>query len=243
MNKNYTCSYSQQALRANQLQSRDDQSKQAAPGNDKRGTYACGRHRIWRYILIAVGLTIYAQLGQAQEDVQPTQPIQIENETPPNELPVITAESDEVTKVSEQDQTESTQREIQDLIAQQGMDAAAQRMADYAFWQTLLIFIGTIVLVWTLMQTRRANKLLAEANEDLRLRGENSTKAYVSGSKCSVRMPKSSKESYVFNITLKNDGGTPALKVFIAGPEAHSKHELVAHWDKYWGELGLHSGE
>lgn len=43
------------------------------------------------------------------------------------------------------------------MQSEEAADAVTQRMANYAGWQTVLLFIGTGALVWTLYLTRQAN--------------------------------------------------------------------------------------
>lgn len=58
---------------------------------------------------------------------------------------------------------ESAQREISDLVAQEGMNAATKRMADYAFHQTWIVAIGTALLIGTLILTWQANRAAVAA--------------------------------------------------------------------------------
>ncbi|WP_273240455.1 hypothetical protein [Hyphomonas atlantica corrig.] len=81
----------------------------------------------------------------------------------PNPLPVTIVESEEqaLDRKSILERTELLEQD--NLVAQQGVNAATQRMADYALWQTMLVFIGTVALLFTLYLTRQANKAAQNA--------------------------------------------------------------------------------
>lgn len=73
-------------------------------------------------------------------------------------------------QAAEAREDEARQREIDDLVAQQGMNAATQevnaatqRMADYAYWQTWLVLLGTVMLGVTLCLTNQANRSAQDA--------------------------------------------------------------------------------
>ena len=119
-------------------------------------------------ILFALGLVWAASLGQAQEQAQTPQETPATEQEPPQALPiplpVDIVEDQAAADARERREAEAEQREIEDLIAQQGMNAgtqaineATQRTADYAFWSTVFVGIGTILLIATLVLTLQAN--------------------------------------------------------------------------------------
>lgn len=112
----------------------------------------------WRYIVGAISLALIASSAQAQENQKQPEPPSKNAEAAANDLsgplPVIIVESEEAAVARERAEQEADTRERADLIAQEGMNAATKRMAKYAFWQTWLIGIGTVALIWTLLETR-----------------------------------------------------------------------------------------
>ena len=112
-------------------------------------------------IVAIVGLGLSSTLGQAQEqqDQSDTTTTNENNSAQllPVPLPVIVTEPEETANSRQSAEQEAAAREIADLVAQQGMNAATQRMADFASWQTWLIGIGTIVIIATLLLTLQAN--------------------------------------------------------------------------------------
>ncbi len=128
--------------------------------------------RPWLYIF-AIGITI-ATSGQAQEQTGGgqgrTSSQQEPSETP---LPPLLAQPLDDRKASdarEAREDESRQREIDDLIAQEGMNAATQSiekatrdMRDYSFYSTIAVCIGTGLLVVTLLLTWGANRAAVRA--------------------------------------------------------------------------------
>jgi hypothetical protein len=124
--------------------------------------------RAWGYVA-ALGLTL-ASVGQAQEQADPAENGASAEQSPSNPspfaIPVQIIESQESAEARERAEAEAAQREKDDLIAQQGMNEATQamneatqRMAFYALLATVLTSLGTGLLVWTLIETRRANKI------------------------------------------------------------------------------------
>lgn len=60
-------------------------------------------------------------------------------------------------------EAESRQNEIDDLIAQRGMDDASQRMAFYSKWQTIAAWVGAFLVAGTLLLMIQANKAAVKA--------------------------------------------------------------------------------
>lgn len=129
--------------------------------------------RTW---IIAIAFGLIASLGQAQEQTQ-SPGGQAESEQTPTEalplpFPVEIVEDQSATDARESREEEARQREIEDLVAQQGMNAATQamndatqRMAEYAFWSTVMVGIGTALLFVTLGLTWQANRAAVKAVE------------------------------------------------------------------------------
>jgi type II secretory pathway pseudopilin PulG len=131
--------------------------------------------------LIALGLTLLASSDlPAQENKGDTEEQEQQNSeqilTVPTPLQVeIVVEDGEA-----EARQASEQRADGNLVAQQGMNEATQRMADLALWQTVLIAIGTTALLYTLWLTRQANRAAQAAVDVTRSIGEAQTRAYLS---------------------------------------------------------------
>lgn len=130
--------------------------------------------RCWG-IVIATGIA-FVSLGQAQEQAQSPQQNTPAEQQPAQTLPIpipVEIVSDEATtEASERSEDEARQREIDDLIAQQGMNEATramndatQDMRDYAYVQTALIGVGTVLLFITLWLTWQANRAAVKSVE------------------------------------------------------------------------------
>ncbi|WP_293447027.1 hypothetical protein [Planktotalea sp.] len=119
-------------------------------------------------IAVAFGIVAFGSLGQAQEQKAEANKAPAQQQASsielPNPFPVIVIESDKTTSARDREKNESRQREIDDLIAQQGMNSATQSieaatrdMRDYSLYSTIFVGVGTILLLYTLGLTRSAN--------------------------------------------------------------------------------------
>ncbi|MCP5085452.1 MAG: hypothetical protein GY952_01405, partial [Rhodobacteraceae bacterium] len=104
-------------------------------------------------------------------------------------IPVRIIEDRVASEASERRKAEAAQREKDDLAAQQGMNAATQSMNEatqsmkHASWVSAgLVFLGTCLLIWTLMLTRQANRAAQAAVNATREIGQKQVRAYVGGS-------------------------------------------------------------
>jgi len=79
-------------------------------------------------------------------------------------------------------------------------------MARYALWQTLLVFIGTVALIYTLYLTRKANQAAQGAIDVTRETGRDQSRAYLEI--IEVRIPHGTGAQIVG--TVLNQGSTPA---------------------------------
>lgn len=86
------------------------------------------------------------------------------SEYDPPTFPIFKIESDAEAQARQDAEERAEQRELEDLAAQQGMNESAQKMADYAVYQTVLIAIGTVALIWTLVLTQRTASAAVAAN-------------------------------------------------------------------------------
>ncbi|KAA0920608.1 hypothetical protein FLO80_00010 [Aquicoccus porphyridii] len=123
-------------------------------------------------LIVAIGLIAVTGLGQAQEQTEGTKGQASQQQGPtqalPLSIPVNIVEDQAAADARKRREEEARQREIADLAAQQGMnaatqsiDAATQDMRDYALYSTLLVALGTGLLFYTLWLTRQANRAAA----------------------------------------------------------------------------------
>lgn len=149
------------------------------------GVVSDRKPRSYRSVVFALGLTCLPILGQAQEhaqspqgqpsaEQQPFQPSQ--SPAPRNPIRIEIIEDQAETDARKRREAEADQREIDDLAAQQGMNAetqaineATQRMAAYSWYQTWAVAIGTILvfasLVLTVIATWAAHKAIRVTRE------------------------------------------------------------------------------
>jgi hypothetical protein len=149
-----------------------------------------------------------AQVNQpAPATKQKTAPSQIEILNVP--LPVRAVEDDAEKKARDAIQKRTEDRERNDLLAQEGMKVAADRMADYSRIQTWLIGIGTFLLFVTLWLTRQANQAAQAAVTVTREIGEAQVRAYVSIKTAAIYFGGDTAMPFVV-ITAANSGQSPA---------------------------------
>lgn len=176
-------------------------------------------------IVAALGLTLISS-GQAQDEAQGEQwqareQQQSSDAPPPPLIRVDIIEDQAAAEVRQRREAEARQREIDDLVAQQGMNDATQamndatqRMALYSLVSTIFVGIGTILLFATLYLTREANRAAQEAVAVTSEIGRRQLRAYVLPTKCSIADFQVGKHpKIVFRPT--NSGQTPASELTI----------------------------
>mgnify|MGYP003132112947 CR=1 FL=1 len=196
-------------------------------------------------ITVALGLT-FASLAQAQEqDAEPDQSTteqQTQTIELPNPLPVIIIEDDEATATRQREESERTQREKDDLVAQQGMNTATQSieaatrdMRDYALYSTFFVAIGTIVLFYTLWLTRQANSAALYAVKITEKIAQDQVRPWVTafGFKFGVVGTPTVNgvrydEGLMFSLMWQNTGNSPAIKA-----EMQSNFKVVPFGEAY----------
>jgi hypothetical protein len=143
--------------------------------------------RTWMF---AVAIGLIAGLLQAQEQAESAQDDpaaqQEATQSLPIPLPVQIIEDDESANARQRREAETDQRDKDDLVAQQGMNAATQAMNEAtqsmkraAWWSVVIVGIGTFLLVWTLCLTRSANKAAQDAVSVTRQIGEAQVRGYL----------------------------------------------------------------
>lgn len=160
----------------------------------------------WFKIVVVVGLTLLPLSGQTQDGQRQATIKQEPSEPYSFRIPV------------EIIGNEISQHEIDDLIAQQGMNvatqamnAATQKMAFYARWSTIFVAIGTALLFWTLWVTRAANRAAYDAVTATREIGEIQTRAYLSITSGTIEYRID--EWPIATLTVRNSGNSPAYDV------------------------------
>jgi hypothetical protein len=176
-------------------------------------------------VAVAFGLTLVTS-GQAQEQAESSGRLAGQEQsqiTPyiPKPFQVEIVEDDTQAEVRQHSEDESRKREIADLAAQEGMNAATQamnratqRMADYAFWSTVFVAIGTVLLVGTLILTWMANRSAQAAVAVTREIGEAQVRAYLTEPTFKITRDKNDHIESVATIIM-NVGQSPAIDVSV----------------------------
>lgn len=182
-------------------------------------------YRSWMF---AVAFGLIAGLGQAQQQTTTGQrqagDEQSPTETYPLPFPVEIVEDQAAADTRQRGEEEARQREIDDLIAQQGMNEATrsinqatQEMRDYAHAQTILIAVGTVLLFVTLGLTWQANRAAVRSVEIVGKMGESQLRAYVDlGEMTWFSHWVDDNQSDIvwrFSFGLKNTGTTPTKRL------------------------------
>lgn len=175
------------------------------------------------YVFAVIGLAL-ATSGQAQNQTEsPQGETDQQNQpayAPPLPFPVEIVEDQATTDARNRGEEEARQREIADLAAQEGMNAATQAikaatndMRDYALYSTIAVWVGTVLLIITLVLGWFANRAAVDAVRVTREVGRDQSRAYIFAD-WAVAEDRGS-YSYV-GISFVNSSATPAkwIKVF-----------------------------
>jgi hypothetical protein len=172
-------------------------------GRYRRSFRALGRCLI---VALAIGTGLGAQVSQPEPATkQKNAPAQIQIPELPFPVRIIDDDAEKKARDAIQERTENRERD--DLLAQQGMEKAAEDMVGYAHAQTWLIGIGTILLLATLVLTRQANQAAWAAVAVTREMGEAQARAYVSVSNAFIIREGG---NLVAAVEIQNFGQTPA---------------------------------
>lgn len=182
--------------------------------------------------VFAFGLILFASIGSAQDEAQSEQgqiqKLQKPAQTLPIPLPVDIVEDEATADARRRNEVEARQRQIEDLIAQKGMNAATQamneatqKMAVYNRYSTILVGVGTFLLFVTLWLTHQANKSAREAVGVTQDIGQRQLRAYIGVVSGELLIRGAPPNQIVhFHVALKNTGQTPAygFTTWIKGP-------------------------
>lgn len=198
------------------------------------------RYGAW---IIAVALGLAASLGQAQEQAEETdrsaqteQPQTIQIPTP---FPVKIVEDETEAITRQRQEAEARQRDIDDLLAQQGMELATramnqatQEMRDYAYAQTIIVGIGTVLVFLSLLIAIFANRAAFSAISVARAIGQAQTRAYLGISSVTLFQQERSGDERC-KIRVKNYGVSPAINVSISAQCFYTEDNLEIEPDKF----------
>lgn len=179
--------------------------------------------RYW-FAALALGLALAVPAvgqGQAENDgsrAEQTAAQGVEDgQSTPFAIPVRVVQPGVQQEAREHLQEEARAREERDVLAQEGMETATDRMAQLAFWQTVFVGIGTLLVAGTLylmVQANRAAIRAAEAAnktaEITRDIGEKQVRAYLSIESVAARI---TKYGITPEIKIHNSGNSPAKAV------------------------------
>ncbi|PHP28028.1 hypothetical protein [Limimaricola cinnabarinus] len=199
--------------------------------------------------IIAIVFGLVASLGQAQEQANDPSDTAPEEQNPaqvlPIPLPVDIIDDEAATETRQRSEQEAREREIADLAAQQGMNAATQSieratldMRDYAFYSTVAVWIGTALLLYTLWLTRQANRAAQAAVNVTREIGEAQSRAYLSATHArAVFLPPDG--GYGLELTIRNTGQSPARGVAIQAASTAMENGEVLYREKSEGMVDV----
>lgn len=185
-------------------------------------------YRTWLFIA-TLGLTLSADLGQTQEQGESPSGQTGQEQDPvtpdiPTPFPVEIVEDDATADARQRSEEEARQREISDLAAQEGMNAATQSidqatrdMRDYALYSTIAVWVGTALLIITLVLTWMANKSALAAVKVTRDLGLAEHRPYVDvdfgGCISHWDRTRGDKIFWKIRLILSNSGNTPTLNL------------------------------
>jgi hypothetical protein len=171
----------------------------------------------WLSIFAIVGLILWSEPPRAQGVPAPSPTPKEQAEQPANKaaknpegIPVIIIETLEQAKATEEREKASRDHEAKDLDAQiraanagERAATAGERQVEPAWLSAILSFIGTLLILCTLILTRKANEIAKDtAKRQLR--------AYLISNGGQIeRIP----EGFLLTVTIKNSGQTPAFDV------------------------------
>ncbi|WP_273250117.1 hypothetical protein [Sediminimonas qiaohouensis] len=181
--------------------------------------------------VIALVFGLAASLGQAQEQTGDTQRQAGRQDYPPHlfsrPIAVDVIEDKAEAEARKREEEEARQREIEDLAAQKGMNTATQSieaatrdMRDYALYSTILVGVGTVLLLFTLFLTRQANRAAQAAVDVTREMGKKQARAYlyIKIGNFEISVVDNADSSNLVTrvvVTVANSGNTPAYSPVI----------------------------
>lgn len=184
--------------------------------------------RTWLYA-VAFGV-ILAGSAQAQQQTQATDDgtaIQSQASEPnPIGIPVRIIEDSESANARNRSERESTDREKDDLVAQErmadateAMNEATQSMKNAAWWSFGAVAVGTALLTWTLIITRQANIAALAVIGSTEKFGIAQNRPYIqvmpTGAKSHWDESNENNILWKIQVLIHNSGATPATRVSV----------------------------
>lgn len=157
-----------------------------------------------------IGLALWCQSPHAQGIPTPSPAPKEQADKPteksapnPSGISVTIIETLEQAKAGEAREKESHDHDAKDLDAQIRAADAAEKQIGPAWVAAILSFVGTCLILWTLLLTRQANTIARDtAKRQLR--------AYLIANGGAIeRIP----EGYILSVVIRNSGQTPAFDV------------------------------
>jgi hypothetical protein len=216
--------------------------------------------RIPRVVVAALGLTLcgvsFAQSAEGgKEELAQGQwrKESGENSASPLGIPIRIVEEPEKAQDAQRQQKESSQREVEDLLAQQSMAKATEEIVVWTRLQFLLAFFGTGALIYSLHLNRKATNAAVAASEAARdaIGVERAWVTHlfphygnVADSRVIIPTPEGQVEKYIksgliFRIAWQNSGRSPALGVIYYGVHRIiGVDDAIPAFEAHFNELG-----
>ena len=207
--------------------------------------------RSWVFVAaFGLAVTVSGQAYSQEEYGQDGAPEEQEqSESPTFAIPVQIIESQEAAIARDSSEREAEDREINDLLAQQGMHEAAdamnsatEDMALYSLVSTITVIVGTGLLFWTLALTRQANRAARDAVDVTREIGRDQARAYVDVDSVKFYWGSDAGQWPEIYISLRNSGATPAKWHQIRQSYVIYDHAIDAPFGESFGSLPLQDG-
>lgn len=112
---------------------------------------------------LAATLPVHPQENESGSGQETPGPKQSTAQNTPWGVPIYVIEDEAKAEARQRGEDRAERRESDELVAQQSMSDATQRMSDYSFWQTIFLGVGTLLLVGTLWLTAKANRAASDA--------------------------------------------------------------------------------
>ena len=188
--------------------------EQAEPWQNYSGVFG-PMFRGNRLFVLAVGLVLCGQAPSAEgvPNPSPTPKNQAANgaqdpERNPKPLAVTIVESSEEAKTGEARQAKGDEHDARDLDAQIRAADAAEKQIAPSWLAAILSTFGTLLIIWTLALTRKANAISRDANRAwLSISVSDTGKFWINAEEL----------EFYFDVTLQNHGDSPANKAFCKG--------------------------
>lgn len=173
------------------------------------------------YLLLAGCLFAGPCAGLAQTIERPGDP-QVSNGISATDfsIPVQIVEDPERTEAAKRERQEDVQRDMDNLVAQQGVDQSTKNIVGLTILQTILALLGTLALLYSLHLNRKATRAAVSAADAAR-EALGAERAWMSHFKCHNCFLDNFEgvfgaQSFGVIVAWKNTGRTPATNVSVS---------------------------